>query len=190
VEATLIELLERLVSPGGALVITGPIGAGKTSAAGQLAACLRGRGWVVGGVVSPRVVEAGATLGYRVRDLLTGEEAPLCSLQPPGIKFRRFYFSPAGLELGRAALARAARQAQLAVVDEVGPWELAGGGFAPALPLLTKKRLPLVLTVRPHLVAEVLGWLGLPPDTPRVSPARILGLPWAKMPPTHKEGSR
>lgn len=170
-------LLERLARTGGRLVISGPIGAGKTSAAGRLAAHFQARGWAVGGVISPRVVKGEATVGYRVRDLLTGEEATLCGLVPPGIKFRRFYFSPAGLELARAALIRAARRAQLAIVDEVGPWELSGGGFAPALPTLLNSGLPLILTVRPHLVEEVLDWLGLPPDTIRLSPHQIQGNP-------------
>ncbi len=146
-----------------ALLVTGPIGAGKTAAVLALADGLRKEGTHVGGVVSPRVLAGGETVGYRVRDLATGEERPLCSVEPPGIPFRRFFFSPEGLALANAALARAAREAEVAVVDEVGPLELSGGGFAPGLRALLASKVFLVLTVRPFLLDEVRAWGGLGP---------------------------
>ncbi len=101
-------------------------------------------------------------MGYRVRDLSTGEERPLCSLTPPGIPFRRFFFSPEALAFATEALARAARRAEVAVADEVGPLELAGGGFAPGLRTAVGAGRFLVLTVRPSLVDEVRRWVDLP----------------------------
>lgn len=116
----------------------------------------------MGGVASPRVTSAGATIGYRVRDLATGEEKPLCSLAPPGIPFRRFFFSPDGLAFANAALARAAQEADVIVADEVGPLELSGGGLGPGLLAALQSRAFLVLTVRPSLVDDVRAWAGLP----------------------------
>jgi len=144
-----------------AVILTGGIGAGKTKTAAAMAAALRTAGHRVGGVISPRILRDGITYGYRVRDLLTGKEAPLCSLDPPGIRFRRFYFSPEGLRFAREAIIRAGRQARVTVVDEVGPWELRGGGFAPALEKVLEAGKPLILTVRPHLVEKTLEGLGL-----------------------------
>ena len=162
----LTELLEGKIP---ALVVTGPSGSGKTSLAIRAVEELRGQGVPVGGILSPRILQGGATVGYRVRDLLSGGEEVLCRLAPPGIRFRRFYFSPRGLALGNRALAAAARTARLAVVDEVGPFELAGGGFAPGLQRLREAGLPMILTVRPHLVSRVLTFLGLPPATPQLT---------------------
>lgn len=146
------------------LIVTGPRGAGKTSAALELASRLRSLGVTVGGVVSPRLVEGGRTVGYLVRNLATGEERPLCSRRPPGVPFRRYYFSPEGLEFADRALA-AAREARVAVVDEVGPLELSGGGFASGIFGIRGTRASLVITVRPALVERVREWLVLPGDT-------------------------
>ena len=145
-----------------AVILAGGIGAGKTKTAEAMAAPLRAAGHLVGGVISPRILRDGVTYGYRVRDLLTGKEAPLCSLDPPGIRFRRFYFSPEGLQFAREAIIRAGGQARVMMVDEVGPWELRGGGFAPALEKALGTGKPLILTVRPHLVEKTLKWLELP----------------------------
>lgn len=100
-------------------------------------------------------------MGYRVRDLGSGLEMPLCSLDPPGIRFRRFYFSPEGLRFAKEAILEARARSQIVVVDEVGPWELQGGGFYPALEGIGTDGNPLILTVRPHLREEVSRKLGL-----------------------------
>lgn len=146
---------------GRALLVTGEIGAGKTRAALSLADDLQRHGLRVGGVASPRVLAAGQTLGYRVQDLATGEEHPLCRDRPPGIPFRRFFFSREGLAFANAALERAAREGEAIVVDEVGPLELGGGGFAPGLKAACESRAFLVLTVRPSLASEVRRWAEL-----------------------------
>ncbi len=121
-------------------------------------------------MASPRVLAGGETVGSRVRNLGSGEERPLCSREPPGIPFRRFFFSPQGLEFVNQVLTRAAAEAEVIVVDEVGPLELGGGGFAPGLRALLRSRAFLVLTVRPSLVEEVRRWAGVPG-------APVLGLP-------------
>jgi len=148
------------------LILSGPRWSGKTHQAMRLAAELQGRGVAVGGVVSPRVVVNGVTIGYQVQDLLTEELAPLCSLTPPGIRFRRFFFSPQGIALGNRALARAAERAQVAMVDELGPLELTAGGFAPGLSRVRAAGIPMIITLRPELLEEVQDWLGLPEDVP------------------------
>lgn len=115
----------------------------------------------VAGVASPRVLAEGETVGYRVRDLATGDARPLCADRPPGIPFRRFFFSPDGLAFANAALERAAREAEVIVVDEVGPLEISGDGFSPGLRTSLRSRAFLVLTVRPSLVDEARRWAEL-----------------------------
>lgn len=156
-EEALTELLAGAIP---VLVLTGPVGAGKTRTAEAVARALSDGGHRVGGVVSPRVLRHGETVGYRVRDLATGEERPLCALTPPGMRFRRFYFAPEGIAFAREALRRAAREAEVVVTDEVGPLELRGHGFAPGITAARAAGVPLVITARPHLVDAVLEWLG------------------------------
>ncbi|MGQ9700092.1 MAG: nucleoside-triphosphatase [Candidatus Bipolaricaulaceae bacterium] len=137
------------------LIVTGPIGSGKTQLILALAENLRRKGIAIAGVASPRVLQGGETVGYLVQDLQSGKEVPLCSLNPPGVRFRRFFFSPEALAFANAVLTQAARQAEVIVVDEVGPLELDGGGFAPGLRLSFSSPAFLLLTVRPPLVEEV-----------------------------------
>ena len=154
-------LIDLVAGVHRAVVITGGIGAGKTAFAVAAAGCLAREGWTVGGVVSPRILRDGVTVGYRVRDISSGHEMPLCSLNPPGIAFRRFYFSPEGLRFAREAILRARARFQVVVVDEVGPWELQGKGFYPALEGICADGKPLILTVRPHLREAIPRKLGL-----------------------------
>ncbi len=161
--------LERILQllghcPG--LIITGPIGSGKTQTVSGVAEELRAQSISVGGVVSPRVLEYGLTTGYIVRDLLSGEERRLCTENPPGIRFRRFYFSPTALEFANAAVARAGHEADVVVVDEVGPLELGGGGMAPGVQKVLHSGAFLIMCVRPWLVEEACLWAGFPKTAP------------------------
>ncbi len=69
------------------LILSGEIGAGKTSVANHLATELDEQRGAVGGILSPRIIEDGATIGYTIRDLMTDEERPFASLDPPGCRW-------------------------------------------------------------------------------------------------------
>ena len=136
------------------LILSGGIGSGKTRTGEALAADLSRRGVSVGGVLCPRILEKGETVGYRARDLATGEERPFACLAPPGVPVGRFFVPESALAFACAAVERAVA-ARVAIVDEVGRWELAGGGLASAVrALLASPALP-VLLVRDPFVNEV-----------------------------------
>lgn len=104
--------------------------------------------------------------GDRLPNLLGVSSLP--TLPSPGregqgaiFRFRRFFFSQRALDFGNAVLTEAAKRAEVIVVDEVGPLELSGRGFAPGLRLCRKSRAFLILTVRPHLLSAVRRWLNL-----------------------------
>ena len=86
-----------------------------------------------------------------------------------------FWVDPAGLALGRAALG--ADQADVVVVDEVGPWELRGAGWSHELDGLIARATPLLLVVRREcLDAVVARWslAGAPVfDVATASPAQV-----------------
>jgi nucleoside-triphosphatase THEP1 len=249
-----------------ALLLTGPIGSGKTQAANLLARILLEKGFSVAGVLSLRILRAGETVGYVVQDIRTGKTLPLCAISPddlfllmeavsslsepspqegatgfffpkslghqggegnrenvprgsppqsllpkgeeqreqgeakaslfqncvgtpsdaiehffaplgpdstgipspPGgegqgeiFRFRRFFFSQRALDFGNSVLKEAAGKAEVTVVDEVGPLELSGCGFAPGLGICRESGAFLILTVRPHLLSPVKRWLNL-----------------------------
>jgi nucleoside-triphosphatase THEP1 len=138
-----------------AIILSGGIGSGKTRTAEVLAQELAARGVAIGGVLAPRILSAGETVGYRIRDVLTGEERPFASLEPSGIRVSRFFVSEQGLAFALAAIEHGEEQAQVVFVDEVGRWELAGGGLAPAIQGLLHSKALSVLLVRSELVEAV-----------------------------------
>lgn len=137
------------------IIISGEVGAGKTLVAKQLAAALKRLNIAVGGILSPRIVQDGATVGYTVCDLMSGEEQPFAGLSTPGIVVGRFFIDRKALDLACRAIEDGARNAQVVFVDEVGRLELQGAGLALAVhTLLNSSALP-VLLVRDSFVPTV-----------------------------------
>jgi nucleoside-triphosphatase THEP1 len=147
--ANLLQIANRLVVSGAerhtalaSVVITGATGAGKTTLTQAVIERLRERGARVAGVLAPGHLEAGRRTGFDIVNLATGERVPLAREQEhvagPHPRWSRFAFSPEGLALGHRALGDDARGADVVVVDEVGPFELSGGGWADALDALAE----------------------------------------------------
>ena len=139
------------------LILSGEIGAGKTSVAGHLVAELDEQRVAVGGILSPRIIEAGDTIGYTIRDLMTDEERPFASLDPPGVSVGKFFIAEQGLAFARCAIEQATTSTHTVFVDEVGMLELAGNGLAPALRALLQSQILPVLLVRPSFVEAVVS---------------------------------
>jgi nucleoside-triphosphatase THEP1 len=160
-------LLDAL-DPGRVLIITGAQGEGKSNLAEALAKSLREAGFSLGGIHASGFWDGGRRSGFDITDLGTGERRPLCRMQgPAGWQSQGpFRFSPDGLDFGLRALAEALRRdADVIFVDEVGPLELRGRGWAGALDVLAwRRRRPMVWVVRQGLVDEVRQRWGLAPD--------------------------
>jgi len=164
--ATLIAQANALAeTQGGAgrrrlYILSGDTGSGKTTRAAEVVARLRARGLRVGGILAPGLLDNGRRTGFDVVNLASGESAPLARENAggsaPHAQWSRFAFSPEGLALGSRALGPDARDADVVLVDEVGPFELAGGGWAPALDrLVGEHEGPVLLVVRASIVDAV-----------------------------------
>jgi nucleoside-triphosphatase THEP1 len=141
-------------------IVSGERGDGKTTFTAELVSRLRARGVRVAGVLAPGEVRDGVRWSIDLVDLGTGRRWPLATRDQasPWPAMGPFRVDPAALERGNAALAAAAANgADLVVVDEVGPWELAGQGWTSALMSLRTVPVPVVLVVRRSLVAEVVA---------------------------------
>jgi nucleoside-triphosphatase THEP1 len=150
-------------------VITGERGSGKTTAASGVVEALRGAGLRVGGFLTPGEVKDGQRWSIELVLLASGERIPMATRDPGGAwpAMGPFKVNPAALAAGSAALApEAAGAHDVLVVDEVGPWELGGDGWAGALDALHGGSTPLLLVVRRSLVAEVLGRFAPGSDAP------------------------
>lgn len=147
---------------GQAVVVTGAVGQGKTTAVLHVAEGLRRAGCAVGGIAAPRVIVAGQTIGYDALDLASGQRTALARNEPPGEAVGCYYLRPDGLSFADAAIRSAAATAQVVIVDEVGPAELSRGGHYPAVAAALRGSALPVLVVRLALVSEVQAAFGLP----------------------------
>lgn len=143
---------------GRVFIITGGRGSGKSVILAGAATALKYEGYSIGGISAPGLWKDGKREGFDIVDLKTEESAELCRVNGPAgwPKTGKFHFRPEGLEFGRKALSQEnLGPADIIAIDEIGPWELDGGGWAPELErLLTEDARPLVLVVRKELLEK------------------------------------
>ena len=164
-------------------IVTGTKGSGKTTLAGQMIPLFRGKGIKVAGILAPDIVERGQRVGYRVKDVSSGQEEllckqggagrqkenrPCCDSSPeaaPAKQAGQYVFHPAGIRFGEDALGPGKLKGKdLLVLDELGPYELKGLGWDNALKrLLTRWDGSLLLIVRESLVDTMSRHYGLKP---------------------------
>ncbi len=142
-------------------IITGDPGEGKTSFLIDLVANLKRGDLRICGFVAPGYFREGVRSGFSLTDLETGATEELCSSIPsPGSEQHgRFYFHKAGLQFGFRALipALVPGNADLAVIDEVGWFELNGSVWSACLDaLFSISHPPMIWTVRRTLIDEVI----------------------------------
>ncbi len=143
---------------GRTVILTGETGAGKTTRAVEVVDALRARGLKVAGVLAKGLLAESRRSGFDIVDLATGRTAALCreghAVGGEEQRWGRFSFTREGLALGREALAVESSQADVVIVDEVGPLELAGGGWADAMDELLSRFDGLLIVVARHAVVE------------------------------------
>lgn len=112
------------------MLVTGPPGCGKTTVLLKLYKLLGDRGYVVGGIISPEMRREGIREGFEIVDLL-GRRGILAhiSLATSGAPMiSRYGVDLRDLdEISREAFSR---DADVFIVDEIGPMELKSNVFA------------------------------------------------------------
>lgn len=140
-------------------ILTGGRGSGKTSILQMLSAEISQQNLKVSGIVSRGLWKEERRSGFDVVDLATQKQIPLCRRDVPatGIQKGPYHFYPAGIKAGQVALEMAvAANPAVIIVDEVGPLELRGDGWAEPLGnVLSNRSCPIVISVRPSLVEAV-----------------------------------
>ncbi|MGD1147718.1 MAG: nucleoside-triphosphatase [Thermoanaerobaculaceae bacterium] len=153
----LVDGFTRDAAQSRVVILTGERGSGKTTLAAEAVERLRSAGLKVGGILAPGTLRDGTRFSFDILDLSTGESLPFGCREPrPGwLEEKCFWVSQDGLALGRVALARS--EVDVLVVDEVGPWELAGSGWSRDLETLVGRDVPLLLVVRHACLAAVVS---------------------------------
>jgi nucleoside-triphosphatase THEP1 len=145
-------------------ILTGPIGAGKTSFLERSLPALRASQPGLDGYLSLRILAGEETAGYDLLDLRSGARTPFLRRggEPAGQRVGPFSLLPGGLGAAETVLCRGrpgrrGGAGEFLVVDEIGPLELAGGGVWPAfVEALSAGDRPALAVVRESLLAGFL----------------------------------
>ena len=141
------------------VLLSGPVGAGKTTMCQRLAQLAREQGLAVGGVLTPAIVENGVKVGIQAACLYDGEYRTLarsdCELG--GARVGRYSFDDEVLEWMASRCAESLASDALVTIDEIGPLELVRGlGLARLIPLLAEpRRGKTVVVVREALLGRL-----------------------------------
>jgi nucleoside-triphosphatase THEP1 len=153
------QLEKELASQPPIIVLTGQIQEGKTTFLIEMIEGLKGYGFAIGGFVARAVHEGNERLGYDLEDIRSGKSKMLIRKQAAAGWYRhgKYYFDPKGEEYGKRILEGIDLDStDLVVIDEVGPVELKGKGWAGEIEkLVAQKSVMQLWVVRKHLLKRV-----------------------------------
>jgi nucleoside-triphosphatase THEP1 len=135
---------------------TGPRHSGKTTSALRLAGTAKQHGFRVAGLLAPSVYRDEELVGFDAMDLRSEIRVPLAIRRDRPGDVGPFHFLEEGLRLGRHALDAAATEgADLVIVDEFGPLEIAQRGWRGEVDSLVHADRTSLLVVRQELAGTV-----------------------------------
>lgn len=113
------------------LFITGKPGIGKTTILLNAAKELRNKGYKIGGVLSREVRRDDTRIGFEIIDFATGQKGWLAHVdQPSGPQVSKYRVNLHDLdEIGVNAVHNALKDAEVTIIDEIGPMELFSKAF-------------------------------------------------------------
>ncbi len=156
------------------MILSGEIGAGKSTVCREVVRFLTDRGVSCGGVMCEKTVRGEII----VADASCGERMLLGSPGGAGsLLVGKYAFDPAAMDFAVSAVERG-RQASVLVVDELGPLELAGGGLSAAIDLIrTGEGAHCLAVIRQELVPAFMPLLDRPARIFRVNAENRTYLP-------------
>lgn len=138
---------------------TGPKHSGKTTSAAELAQKAKSEAFRVAGLLAPSIYTNHNLTGFDAVNIKNGERITLAerTQSPDPNSVGGFTFSKTGLKFGSYALdTKSVKSANLIIVDEFGPSELAGNGWRQNVDLiLSDTDALLVLVVRDKIIDQV-----------------------------------
>jgi nucleoside-triphosphatase THEP1 len=151
-------LKEEIKKLSPVIIISGEIQEGKSTFLKEIIPLLKQAGLKLNGMLAEGVHEGQERIGYDLIDVSSGERCIFIRNQfmPGWYKHGKYYFSPEGLSFGKKILEGITnKNTDLIIIDEVGPVELKGKGWAPDIEnLLSRHRIPQLWVVRKPLVKK------------------------------------
>ena len=129
--------------------VTGRPGVGKTSVILRAVDVLKAKGHKVGGMISREVRERGVRVGFEIVDFNTGQRGWLAHIaQSTGPQIGKYRVNLGDLNvIGASSIINALRDADIIVVDEIGPMELFSPEFRKAVDQARESGKPVVGTI-------------------------------------------
>ena len=139
------------------IIVTGAIGAGKTSVCRKLIEIVRNQGFTCGGILTDKAADKRLI----IEDICSGKAETLASTDNVynGPRTPKYSFNPRGIDFGIQSIDKGT-SADILVVDELGHLELRGEGFARVLTLIKEGKVKdCVLVIRTELLPTFLPQL-------------------------------
>jgi nucleoside-triphosphatase THEP1 len=140
-------------------ILTGEVETGKTTVARKLIDALSFKGFQVKGFLSEAVYTGEIRSGFKLVNIGNGESVLSCQTDPKmgWSKTGRYYFNPEVFTFGDRVLdPEGLKDAQLIVIDELGPLEMNNMGWSPAVGKLCASILtPQLWIIRKSLVHKL-----------------------------------
>jgi nucleoside-triphosphatase len=162
-------MLQKLIAPTALsnnmnqvrVFLTGDPGSGKTTAICRIVDDLRDRGLRIGGMISREIREDAVRVGFQLEDIVSRETGILAhSKQRPfgAPTVGRYAVNLADIErIGVAAIKRAVNEADIVIVDEIGPMELKSHQFIEAVEIALASPKHFLGTLHKHSSNELVN---------------------------------
>ena len=150
------------------IIITGEQGSGKTTFLQEMIFGLANNDVQIAGILAEGFWKNYERNHFELIDLKSKNRLLYCQREPKygWEKLRHFYINPDGQKFGEAALdPKYLKDADIVVIDEIGPFELQGKGWAKAIESILKglPELTMIWVVRESLLNEVTAHFKIKP---------------------------
>ncbi|MEM3577465.1 MAG: NTPase [Candidatus Bathyarchaeia archaeon] len=128
------------------ILLTGSPGIGKTTVLTKIVQILREKGYTVGGMISREARSCGTRVGFEILDIASSRRGWLAHInQPTGPSVGKYRVNIEDLNgVGVDAILKAVRDADIIVIDEIGPMELFSEKFKQAVKTAVDSKKPLI----------------------------------------------
>jgi len=112
------------------IIITGRPRSGKTTLIKKIKNHLEEKGAAIGGIFTPEIRKGNKRIGFKIIDIMTGEEGILSKKGSPGPRVGSYGVNIETIKrVGVPGIERAIRSADYILIDEVAPMELKDPNF-------------------------------------------------------------
>lgn len=140
------------------IILTGEIQQGKTTLLSRIVDELKLQNIKVRGFLSKVIIEDGKRKGYNLESVEDNQSINLCTTNKDDsrINYGKFYFNKEAFKKGAEIISNSNNSnTDLLIIDEVGPLEIGGGGWANAISEKTEQtNFPVLMVVRKNLAEK------------------------------------